>query len=519
ESDYPKALVEFLNYYSASKKLLPDDPYQAAMATNNIGMAFMNMERYDQAIEYINTSLEYAEDVEDFPFYSNAYWNLGICYMEKKEYDQALEIFKLGVEEARKIDNQYTLVGNQLCIAAVYLRQKKYEEGIEMYEEVYERSLEAKMEPFKLVEALNGIIFSHNHLARPEKSMPYVKIADSIIEANDMPDTRNLDFLLYKGTILYQLGKPQEGDAVLKRFLSAKDSLYSKKNIELIQEKETEFRTKEKEQQIDLQQAELELQQSELEAQRLLTMLLAGGSILLVLIGILVYRQQRLKIKQQKQEQQLKEALLTVETQNKLEEQRLRISKELHDNIGSQLTYLAGAAQNIGFGVGKVAPEVTEQKLQDLSTFSQEAISDLRDTIWVMNRNLVTWEDLSERLRYLAHKVSNTTGIHVDVVNEGDTTTTLNPSETMHIFRIVQEAVNNAVKHSKASKITVKVASEDTPIITVQDDGVGYTPSEITSSSNGLKNMATRAEALGAQLKFDTSATGTMVQLKLPRRT
>lgn len=64
-------------------------------------MAFLNMERYDQSIEYLNKSLAYQEGT-DYPFKANTYWNLGICLMEKNKYDKALEIFNLGVEEAKK---------------------------------------------------------------------------------------------------------------------------------------------------------------------------------------------------------------------------------------------------------------------------------------------------------------------------------------------------------------------------------------------------------------------------------
>ena len=299
-----------------------------------------------------------------------------------------------------------------------------------------------------------------------------------------------------------QRGKPLEADPYFLRYEKALDSMYNVKNIEIIQEKETEFRTKEKEQQLELQEAEL-------ASQRLLIVLLAVGVLLLGLIGFLVYRQQRLKIKHQRQEQELKEALQAVETQNKLKEQRLRISKELHDNIGSQLTYLASASQNIGMGLQKTSTEVTQQKIEDLSNFSQDAIRDLRDTIWVMNRNSVTWDDLAERIRYLAQKVSNTTGINVSVTREGEDGFTLDPSATMNVFRIIQEAINNAVKHASASTIAVNVLSGSPAVVTINDDGKGYNISEVTSSSNGLKNMESRAKMLDATLKMSSSNTGT----------
>ena len=221
-------------------------------------------------------------------------------------------------------------------------------------------------------------------------------------------------------------------------------------------------------------------------------------------------------MKNQKQEQSLNEALLTVENNKKLEEQRQRIAKELHDNIGSQLTYLASAAQNIGSGMNRVSNDVTQEKLTELSNFSQEAITDLRDTIWVMNRNAISWEDLTERIRYLAHKVSNTTGIAVKVEKNGDDDTPLNPAKTMDIFRIIQEAVNNAVKHSKAREIKISVNTETPVVIEILDNGKGYDPSTVTTGSDGLRNMRSRATKLGAILDISTDTKGTSVRLQLP---
>ena len=258
------------------------------------------------------------------------------------------------------------------------------------------------------------------------------------------------------------------------------------------------------------------LQQSKLDFQQLLNLLLGIGALVIVLVGFLIYRQQRLKIKHQKQEQELQEALQTVETNRKLEDQRQRIAKELHDNIGSQLTYLASAAHNIGAGMKLVSEDITQNKLEELSNFSQEAITDLRDTIWVMNRSVITWEDLAERIRYLAHKVSNTTGILVNVTTEGQDKTPLNPTQTMDIYRIIQESVNNAVKHSKANQIDIVLKIDGEALVEVKDNGMGFNTTEVTTSSDGLRNMKARAGKLGAKLSLESNKNGTSVTLKIP---
>jgi signal transduction histidine kinase len=506
KSEYAKGLVVLIDYLALVKTLIPENKRMLASANNNIGSSFLNLERYEQAIPYLKKSLEYQKDLEK-NFKAHTYWNLGICHMERERYEQALEIFELGLKEAELNNDAYAAAGNQLCIASIYTRQDKFEIGLEAYKKAYQMALEANLEPYKIIEAINGIIYCNNLLSLPNEAMKYVTLADSIAKAHQLSDLRNRQFLYFKSTTLLQLGRPREADAIHFRYTEAVDSLQNIKNLELIQEKETEFRTKEKEQQLALQEAQL-------NSQRLWIVALGGGALLIALIGFLMYRQQKLKVKHQHQEQELKEALYKIETANKLEEQRVRISKELHDNIGSQLTYLSSAAQNIGLGLSKFSTEVTQEKLEKLSEFSQDAITDLRDTIWVMNRGEVSWKNLTERITYLAHKVSNATGIAVEVTKKGNNDQPLGPDQTINIYRIIQEAVNNAVKHAKATKIEV-VINANTPIfIEILDNGSGYDVSTINKGSHGLYNMESRAKKIGATLTIETNSNGTKIRLE-----
>ncbi len=504
-SEYPNAIVQFLESLKVAKSL-DDNPSFVANAGNNVGMAFLNMERYDQAITYLNNSLEYQAKY-DSQIKAHTYWNLGICYMKKLDYDIAIDIFRKGVSEAKRVDDSYAAAGNQLCIGAVYLRKDDVTNAIIEYNEAYQLGIKASLEPFKLIEALNGLIYAHNELNQPDEAYKFVQVADSITSHHQLSDLRNREFLFYKATNLLMLGKHSEAHDVFKRHNAARDSLQNTKNIQIIQAKETEFRTQEKEQQLKLQEAKLDFQ-------KILIILLGVGAFFIVLFAFLIYRQQRLKIKQQLQERELKEALLKMETNKKLEEQRLRISKELHDNIGSQLTYLVSGVQNIGRSMKKATKTETWKKLEELSDFSQQAIADLRDTIWVMNHNLINLDHLSERLTYLAHKVSNLTEIEVSVKIEGSNELQLEPAQTLSLYRIIQEGVNNAVKHSNANHIIIYLYVGEMIKVNITDDGQGYNPEMVTKSSNGLRNMKSRAESLGAALQITSDATGTSIDLE-----
>lgn len=503
-SDYTKALVQFIDYL-AIVKTLENKPDLLASANNNIGMAFLNMKRFKQAIPYLEESLK-NQTLYTSAIKANTLWNLGICYMELKKYDKALSIFEEGVSQANLVNNAYAAAGNQLCIGAIYSRKKDFKKGIATYTKAYEMSIAANLEPYRIIEALNGLIWGYNMSLQPEKAALYVAKVDSIIEKNNLSDFRNRQYLFFKSSNLLLLGKPQEADIYFSRYEQARDSLHNVENLEIIQEKEIEYKTKEKEQMLQLQKAEL-------ESQQLLIALISSGAILLIFIGFLIYRQQQLKIAQQQQEQKLKEALYKVETTKKLEEQRLRISKELHDNIGSQLTYLASAAQNISMSIATTTKKESKLKLDNLAKFSQEAITDLRDTIWVMNRGNVSWEDLKERVTYVAYKVSNTTRIEVTVNLVKNDSVALSPEETLNMFRIIQEAINNAVKHANPSKITITISPGYPTNITITDNGTGFKENPAANTTNGIKNMKSRAYAIQATINITSDAQGTTVTL------
>ncbi|NND62346.1 MAG: tetratricopeptide repeat protein [Flavobacteriaceae bacterium] len=506
--DYANTASAYFDKLELLKKY-SEDPYEFARGYHALGWALMNSKNYNKALEYFNTSIEYQGQF-DSKFRPNTYWNMGICYMEQNDFEPALEILNRGVEEALRTNNADAAAGNQTCIASVYVRQDKFEKGLGAYKKAYQMAVDANQPAFKIIEALNGIIYSYNQLATPFEAIPYIKTADSLIEANDYSEIRTRQFLFQKTNNLLQRGLPQEADEVFKKYERAYDSIRERRNQATIQEKETLFRTKEKEQ-------ELLLRNEELKNQRIVTFALSAGVLLLGLVGFLLIRQQRNKIRLQKQEQQLKEALHKVETKNKLEEQRQRISKELHDNIGSQLTYISSSAQNIGLALEQNKTEKIQEKIDQLSDFSLEAIADLRDTVWVMNYTSVSWETLKERVQYLANKVSNATGLEMEVNLIGSNDQLLKPEDTLNIFRIIQEAVNNAIKHSQAEKITVNINVSPSVSIEIVDNGQGFNEKELTTASTGLASMKSRAQRLSGTLEVNSSGDGTRIALVLPK--
>lgn len=302
-----------------------------------------------------------------------------------------------------------------------------------------------------------------------------------------------------------------------KELVVVRDSLLSIKTNEKIAELEIEYQTEKKEKEILSQRADLAEQNLEINEKN--TQLLGLGvlAVLLTLLGYLFYNQQRLKNRQLQKENELKDALIKIETQNRLQEQRLRISRDLHDNIGAQLTFIISSLDNLKYGFK--LPEKLSNKLKGISQFTSTTIYELRDTIWAMNKNEISVEDLQSRISNFIDKAdlaSNDIQFNYHSNTSDDENLKLSSVQGMNVYRIIQEAINNALKYAHPKTITVDFNySENTLNIQVIDDGQGFDLDNV-QLGNGINNMKKRAQEINGEIKMVSKANqGTSIQLHI----
>ena len=191
-----------------------------------------------------------------------------------------------------------------------------------------------------------------------------------------------------------------------------------------------------------------------------------------------------------------------------MQEQRLSISRDLHDNIGAQLTFIISSVDNIKYAFD-IQNVKLDSKLKSISNFTKATIIELRDTIWAMNSNEITFEDLRARILNFIEKAKEATD-EIDfkfIVDERLNQMKLSSIFGMNVYRTIQEAVNNAVKYSEADQIAINIKKIDDEIqIAIDDNGIGFDKTTI-EKGNGLINMEKRIEAIGGvfSLKSETN--------------
>jgi signal transduction histidine kinase len=197
-------------------------------------------------------------------------------------------------------------------------------------------------------------------------------------------------------------------------------------------------------------------------------------------------------------------------------EERQRLARELHDSVTQSLygvsLYTEAAARALGDGdLGPVATN-----LGDIRDTTQDALGEMRLLLYELRPPLLEEHGLASALRQRLQSVETRAGLKVAFECEGDAR--LSAEQEQELYRLAQEALNNVVKHARATCVRVRLDLSSSPsVLEVCDDGSGFEPSEVDGAGYGLRGMYERAERLGATLNVVSApGTGTRVSVAVP---
>lgn len=212
--------------------------------------------------------------------------------------------------------------------------------------------------------------------------------------------------------------------------------------------------------------------------------------------------------------QELSRQLLSIK-----EQERRFLGRELHDRIGGNLNAmllnLEVLRQNLP---GEPAPALT-RPLRDSESLVRETLSNVRYILAELRPTALDELGLRAALEHHAAAMAGRANLAIEVKGE-DIQPRLPPAAEISLFRIAQEAVNNAVRHAHASHVTLELRKEeDEVILEIADDGAGFREGAIASipgSGLGMVTMRERANALGGSLAVESSTQGTVIRVRLP---
>ena len=204
-----------------------------------------------------------------------------------------------------------------------------------------------------------------------------------------------------------------------------------------------------------------------------------------------------------------------LQSQIEAQEQTLQdISREIHDNISLSLTLVKLQLNTLDINNTSRTSQTVNSSVDLLS----KSINDLSDLSKSMNADIIAQEGLIDALKNETARISKSGFLEINVEINGNTVF-LDAQKELIIFRIIQEAFNNIIKHASARKVSLDLYYDANHIeITIKDDGKGFDPKNLsTKTGAGIRNMKSRAKIFNGEVKIESNLdSGTKVIISIP---
>ncbi len=251
----------------------------------------------------------------------------------------------------------------------------------------------------------------------------------------------------------------------------------------------------------NLAEKERVLAEKELAYQNQKFLSLLGLVTLLFASGVAFYFYKR------KQEQK---KILEAESIAKLEKERIRIARDLHDNLGPELAQVSSKLDMLSYKQN----ETEDGNLAQLANNTRGAMDQLRDTIWSIRGEAITIADFAAKVREFAQKRLKDYGIEFqDICSNADVI--LGPSQALNLYRVCQEAINNAAKYANSKRVVLEMSCAENIQIRLKDNGGGFDVDSVPRGY-GIRNMQERVEELNGVFDISSNKNGTEIKISVP---
>lgn len=497
---------------------------KAAQILSAIAMTYADRENFSEAIKYCNKEIEVYKEIDSKSGLALSYTDLGDIYFTQANYEEALKIHQQALSIIRETGDSATNVN----IFMAYL-------GIgNAYEQLGEASLAAgnkKIADDQFSESLKNYFIIQkvfNNIKQPTNqwwiahtAIPIAKIYTQQEKYQLARQYLQTGLQLSIGFKEYTMlrdayknfagidsaeGNFQKAFEDYKLYIAYRDSVNNDATDKKFQYEKMQYEFDKKQ---DSVRAEIEkkeaLNAAEIKNQKLVrNVSIAGATAVVGLSSFSLYRYRRRK---------------RLQSEKEMLNERLRISRELHDDIGSTLGSISIYSE-----VAKNRSEKKEnadEAIVKIGNASRELIEKMSDIVWSINPNNEGFEQLQNRIDAFAAMLLTPLNIHYDIIADEEVKhTQFSAEEIKNIYLISKEALHNIVKHAACKKVMIHFSKEkDVFDMVIADDGKGFNSAAQNDGKlggNGLKNMHKRAEQMNAVLNLVSSpGNGTKIQLSL----
>lgn len=419
---------------------------------------------YKKALEYCFRGLELDQQLSNKPGISSSYNNIGTIYEYLKEYDKALDFFNKSLALKMEMGDENAAASTYGNIGLIYYDKGDYEKAKEYVEK--------------------GMVISKKYRNMLVIRNGYEKL-----------------MLIYS-----RLKQSDKAIESFNNYRAYNDSILSIETANGLSEMQTKYETEKKEKENQLLASENEIKALELSKERTQRNLIIGLFAVILVLGLILFNRNRLKHRNK--------LLMEKDLRNRAvfkahEEEKARLSQELHDGVGPLLSLIKLNVSSL-----PANPE-TEKIIHEIKDLTSESMKEVRSISHALMPSLLEKKGLKAALADFVEQInqSGKTKVNMDYAVSGDLTTEVQ----VNVYRIIQEVLNNMMKHANASGATVSLNERGGQLeIKVSDNGKGF-ESDILTNGNGMNNIYSRVDFLKGELKVNTApGKGTEFHIFIP---
>lgn len=507
---YKEALAQFYKLLNEAEKY--NDIKTQVNTLINIGWVNMEMGQYREASKWFNIALKREENIDFSQTNTILFTNMAATYCNLDLNDSAEYYIKKSIAVCRKNKDMQSLANALAVQASIFIETKKVTQAEAPLTEAV--SIRKQIgDPYYIVSDMMELGNYYAHSDQTSKGIEICKEGISIAVKNNLDSKLPILYLALAEN--YKVaGMHEKYEETLENIISLKDSIYKKNSAEALAEMQTKYNLQEQQNRIIQQNYKLAKKNY-----------LFYGSLLLLFVGSVFFlilsrqnkKKQRLKLQLIQEEDRLMSEM-AVASAKQIE--RRRIAAELHDNLGGQLSYITSNIDFILDAPAQLTDDDKEKRLGKINETARNTMADLRETIWALNKETMGMDELADKLKlYAQNQLAFTTTVHMDVKEDISGKPLLSSVESLNVFRIFQEAIQNAIKYSEADTLvlSIKTNSNADYTISLADTGKGFDPDAKYNGHYGLQNMKERAKQIPAELLI-VSETGKGTSVSLAKK-
>lgn len=514
EDKIGQAIEPYLEAVALAREHQLED--KRSMLLNNLGIFYRNLERYREALDIYEESLEIRRSNRDTAGIANTLFNMAAAYGKIDSLELAYQV----IEES---ENLYRILGDESEVRLCQQSKGSFLISMKRIDEAYEY-----LAPLAEIEDLGFDVWQacqlHLYLAQIHEARDeFSKLGQELDQVEEVIlQTSFTEPLMEFHRLRYLQYKNENSPALaldhLEKYQQYFEELNNEQEVRFQEEMETKYLTVEKDYQIA--QQNIQLLQTEKRRNQLLFSLLG----LIVIAGVIIFnirKRHNFRYQLTLRDNALKnEQIERLEQEKKIvaldymlageEKERRRIAKDLHDSLGSLLTSAKAQLKNTLDNVEALKDRLVLQKAEDIVG---EAAQEVRRISHDMMPDALVNLGLTEAITDLANQVGKSSDLQIITHYFDVEAVRLSDPQKLNIYRIIQELLQNVVKHAHASQVVIQFSLEENRMnLLVEDDGIGFEVERMRNAGGvGLKNIRSRVQYLEGQLNIQSKAGGPTV--------